>query len=94
MRMRTGKMFTWNVAVFRADRKSRADREIWQVEILGNPPHHKSGALPVIQPLTEKTVENGAAGVKGLQRVLMRQSLENIIGGPDRELGRIGVVRL
>ena len=67
MRMWTGKMFARDVTMLRADRKSRADGKIRQVEILGNAPHHKSGTLPVIQPLTEEAVKNGASGVKGLE---------------------------
>ena len=59
-------MFTRDVTMLRADRKSRADRKIRQVEILGDAPHHKPGTLPIIQPLTEEAMKNRAASVKSL----------------------------
>ena len=60
-------MFAGDITVHRADGKGRADREIGQMEILGNPLYQQPGAAPVIQPLTKKAVENRAAGVKRLQ---------------------------
>ena len=67
MVMRAGEVFTRNVAMLRADGKCRADRKVWQMEVLGNAPHHQPCTLPVIQPFAEEPVEYRPPGVQGLQ---------------------------
>ena len=67
--------------MLRTDGKSRTERKVGKVKILGNPPDHEPGTLPVFQPFTQETMEHGAAGVESLQRILVGESLEDIIRG-------------
>ena len=67
MHMRTVEVFARDVTMLRADGKGRADRKIGKVKILGNPPDHEPGTLPVFQPFTQETMEYGTTGVESLQ---------------------------
>src|SRR6056297_2485896 len=91
MGVRAGEMFSLNVAMVRADGKSRADRKIGQMEIFRDPLDHQPGTAPVVEAFSQETVEDGAARILGLQRVLMGQGLEDIRRRIDRQMGRVGV---
>ena len=87
-------MFTGDVAVFGTDGEGRAQGEIGEMEVLGDAPHQQARAGPVLDALPEKAVKDGAAGVAGLQAVLMGQGGEDVLRRPHRQLGRVGVVGL
>src|SRR6185369_8716318 len=86
-------VLAFDVAMLRADRKGRGDRDIGQAEPLECPPHQLLAGVGTGDSLVHVKVQYGSAGVLFLQGLLPLQRLERIVGETDRQLRRVGVVR-
>ena len=75
-----------------------ANAECWrqcvvgQAKALSDRPHQSTSLSPVTQLLAQKDVLYCAAGVEGLQIVLMLQHLEEIVAIADGKMGLIRIV--
>jgi len=60
--------------------------------ILGDAADKVAARLPVAHALAHEKVQHGAAGVFGLQRVLVVERGKRVFGMVDRKVRRVGVV--
>ena len=89
-----GEVLAGQVAVDRADREGRRDRDVGDLEGRQRAAHHLLAGLARGDTLTHVQVQDRAARVLTLQDLLILEGLERVIRVRDRQLRGVRVVRL
>ena len=84
----TESMLAGQIAMDRADREGRSDRDVGKPEALQCAPHQIPACLSAGQAFAHVEVQYRATGVAGLQFFLPFQCFEGVIGEADRQLRR------
>ena len=85
-------VFAGDVAVLGADGEGGGDGDVGDVEGGEAAPDEFAAGLGVAHALAHVEVEDGAAGVHGLEVFLLFEGFEGVVGVADGEHGRVGVV--
>ena len=80
-------MFAGPVAAIGADTERRRDRKIRQFEFLANDLYQLFEPFNIMDPLSDKPMEDRPSGIFRLQAVLMLQHLKNILRIIHRKMG-------
>ena len=80
-------MFAWNITVNRTDAEGRGQREVRDMIVCRDLFDKLRHELRIFDAFPDERMENGSAGVAGLQRLLKIKRFEEVIRIADRQLG-------